>query len=80
MSEMIPEKRFLSVILVLVLILSGMSITTHVKATNESSYRYGFNNAVSDYESCIQGLDSGDCNVSNDDLFSDAMWVQVQAM
>ncbi|MGA9149603.1 MAG: hypothetical protein WBZ36_03415 [Candidatus Nitrosopolaris sp.] len=39
-------------------------------ATNEGSYKYGFNNAVSDYETCYQGLSSGDCNVSSYDPLS----------
>jgi hypothetical protein len=37
-----------------------ISAPTLAKATNESSYKYGFNNAVSDYESCYQGLSAGD--------------------
>jgi hypothetical protein len=47
-----------------------ISAPTLAKATNESSYKYGFNNAVSDYESCYQGLSAGDCNVSSSDPLS----------
>jgi hypothetical protein len=58
-----------SIALLLPLLLLVTPAMAH--ATNEGSCRYGFNNAVSDYESCYQGLSSGDCNVSNDDAFSE---------
>jgi hypothetical protein len=57
----------------LVILFVGLAVgPTLSYATNEGSYKYGFNNAVSDYETCYQGWTGTEgCNIGSDEPISE---------
>ena len=64
-------KQPVSLAIIILILLAPTIATAKIYGTNESSYQYGFNQAISDYETCYQGWDTEGCNIGSDEPISE---------